>query len=204
MSPQLPQKEGISWRDAMWIWQWHKQFCKRSQALKRGTVSPRWCHLQWLHGPCTVSSSCFVWVARQVPLLFEDGRYHRGLLSKYLPCLTLGSLWTQWREIEAFRGLDFIFLVSVLGRVESCSSLARQKRSMESPDTAIHSVNASTLAKEPRPTLLCLPRLSAPAGNALVGSPGEAPQAGLDTDFGNAYLPVSLAELLWKGGHFFL
>lgn len=75
---------------------------------------------------------------------------------------------------------------------------------MESPDTAIHSVKASTLAKEPRPTLLCLPRLSAPAGNALVGSPREAPQAGLDTDFGNAYLPVSLAEFLWKGGHFFL
>lgn len=89
--------------------------------------------------------------------------------------------------------------MSVLGQVESCSSLARQKRSMESPDTAIHSVKASTLAKEPRPTLLCLPRLSAPAGNALVGSPREAPQGGLDTDLEMPIFQSALLNSCGKG-----
>lgn len=58
-----------------------------------------------------------------------------------------------------FRGLDFIFVMSVLGQNESCSSLGRQRRSKESPGTAIHVIKANTVAKEPQPTLLYLPGL---------------------------------------------
>lgn len=167
----------------------------------RVSHSPWWCHLQWRRGPCTMSSSCLVWVARQVPLLLVGRRYCRGLLSRYLACLTLGSLLIQWRKINAFRGFNFIFLVSVLGWDESWSSLARQKRSKESPDTVKHS-KCRHAGQRSQPTLLYVPRLRATAGNSLWGAPERLHKVGLDADFG--YLPVSLSELSWKAGHFFL
>lgn len=72
----------------------------------------------------------------------------------------------------------------------------------ESHKTASHTVNAKTLAREPNllfRTYLGLVHLQ---GMLWWEAPERLHNAGLDTDFGD--LPVSLAELLWKRGHFFL
>lgn len=117
-------KEGVSWRDIVWMGQSPKYFCKWSQAVWSGhgtTISTG--SLAPCPGPALLSVGGCCGLAGLCPVCgWEVPQRSAKQTSK--PSLTLSSFCIQWREINLFRHLDFMFWMP--GWDKSCSSLAIQ------------------------------------------------------------------------------